>query len=242
MRISDLVTKVVGDKRRWRQYKARVAQLPRTTAPRRRASNATSCTPAGCRTARPRCGCSRTSPTCSSRAAANDSSVRAVVGDDPVEFVEAFIRNYDEGSWPQGAGALGQGDRRRRGGRSGGLAMTTPAASAPVIRVQGLEKSYQELEVLRGVDFEVERGSIFALLGSNGAGKTTVVRILSTLLRSDAGTAIVNGFDVAAQPAKVRSPSASRDSLPPSTTSSAGGRTSCWRPVAAPQGPGHDRG
>ena len=82
--------------------------------------------------------------------------------------------------------------------------MTAPAASAPVSRVQGLEKSYQELEVLRGVDFEVERGSIFALLGSNGAGKTTVVRILSTLLRSDAGTAIVNGFDVAAQPANVR--------------------------------------
>ena len=82
--------------------------------------------------------------------------------------------------------------------------MTAPAASAPVIRVHGLEKSYQELEVLRGVDFEVERGSIFALLGSNGAGKTTVVRILSTLLRSDAGTASVNGFDVAAQPANVR--------------------------------------
>jgi len=82
--------------------------------------------------------------------------------------------------------------------------MTTPAASAPVIRVQGLEKSYQELEVLRGVDFEVERGSIFALLGPNGAGKTTVVRILSTLLRSDAGRASVNGFDVAAQPANVR--------------------------------------
>jgi len=82
--------------------------------------------------------------------------------------------------------------------------MTTPTASAPVIRVQGLEKSYQELEVLRGVDFEVERGSIFALLGPNGAGKTTVVRILSTLLRSDAGRASVNGFDVAAQPANVR--------------------------------------
>ena len=48
--------------------------------------------------------------------------------------------------------------------------MTTPAASAPVIRVQGLEKSYQELEVLRGVDFEVER-SIFALLGSNGRAR-----------------------------------------------------------------------
>src|SRR5262249_60653776 len=62
----------------------------------------------------------------------------------------------------------------------------------------------KELRVLRGVDFEVERGSIFALLGSNGAGKTTVVRILSTLLKADTGIARVNGFDVAAQAAEVR--------------------------------------
>ena len=73
-----------------------------------------------------------------------------------------------------------------------------------MIHVQGLEKSYQEVHVLRGVDFDVARGSIFALLGSNGAGKTTVIRILSTLLRSDAGTTSVNGFDVARQPAQVR--------------------------------------
>lgn len=72
------------------------------------------------------------------------------------------------------------------------------------IRVHGLEKSYKELQVLRGVDFDVARGSIFALLGSNGAGKTTIIRILSTLLKSDAGTAIVNGFDVARQSARVR--------------------------------------
>ncbi len=72
------------------------------------------------------------------------------------------------------------------------------------IHVQGLEKSYGELEVLRGVDFDVARGSIFALLGSNGAGKTTVVRILATLLKADAGTASIDGFDVAAQPAEVR--------------------------------------
>jgi ABC-2 type transport system ATP-binding protein len=58
--------------------------------------------------------------------------------------------------------------------------------------------------VLRGVDFDVTRGSIFALLGSNGAGKTTVVKILSTLLKADAGTAGVNGFDVATQAAHVR--------------------------------------
>ena len=58
----------------------------------------------------------------------------------------------------------------------------------PAIRVQSIEKSYKELHVLRGVDFEVAPGSIFALLGSNGAGKTTIVRILSTLLRSDPAT------------------------------------------------------
>ncbi|MGY2032746.1 ABC transporter ATP-binding protein [Nocardia gipuzkoensis] len=80
--------------------------------------------------------------------------------------------------------------------------MTTQ--QAPAIRVQGLEKSYNKMEVLRGVDFDVERGSIFALLGSNGAGKTTVVKILSTLLKADAGTARVNGFDVATQPGNVR--------------------------------------
>lgn len=74
----------------------------------------------------------------------------------------------------------------------------------PAIQVQGLEKSYKELRVLRGVDFEVARGSIFALLGSNGAGKTTVVKILSTLLRADTGTARVNGFDVATRAADVR--------------------------------------
>jgi ABC-2 type transport system ATP-binding protein len=78
--------------------------------------------------------------------------------------------------------------------------MTTDVA----IHVRGLQKSYKELRVLRGVDFDVARGSIFALLGSNGAGKTTAVNILSTLLKPDAGTATVDGFDVAAQAANVR--------------------------------------
>jgi ABC-2 type transport system ATP-binding protein len=82
--------------------------------------------------------------------------------------------------------------------------MTMQSTADPAIRVQGLEKAYHELEVLRGVDFEVERGSIFALLGSNGAGKTTVVKILSTLLKADTGPASVNGFDVATQAAEVR--------------------------------------
>jgi ABC-2 type transport system ATP-binding protein len=72
------------------------------------------------------------------------------------------------------------------------------------IQVNGLQKSYKQLHVLNGVDFEVEKGSIFALLGSNGAGKTTIVKILTTLLQQDSGTATVNGFDVAAKPEHVR--------------------------------------
>jgi ABC-2 type transport system ATP-binding protein len=72
------------------------------------------------------------------------------------------------------------------------------------IQVKGLEKSFKDLQVLRGVDFEVAPGSIFALLGSNGAGKTTVVRILATLLKLDTGEVTVNGLDVATQPLEVR--------------------------------------
>jgi ABC-2 type transport system ATP-binding protein len=80
--------------------------------------------------------------------------------------------------------------------------MTT--ATAPALHVRGLEKSYKDLLVLRGVDFDVERGSILALLGSNGAGKTTIINILATLLRPDAGTVTVEGHDVVTQSAAVR--------------------------------------
>ncbi len=72
------------------------------------------------------------------------------------------------------------------------------------IQVKDLQKSYKKLNVLKGVNFTVEQGSIFALLGSNGAGKTTIVKILTTLLKQDGGTAIVNGFDVASKPDHVR--------------------------------------
>jgi ABC-2 type transport system ATP-binding protein len=72
------------------------------------------------------------------------------------------------------------------------------------IQVKGLQKSYKQLHVLKGVDFEVEKGCIFALLGSNGAGKTTIIKILTTLLKQDGGTAAVNGFDVASKPDNVR--------------------------------------
>ncbi|WP_045729362.1 ABC transporter ATP-binding protein [Pseudarthrobacter chlorophenolicus] len=83
-------------------------------------------------------------------------------------------------------------------------AVPEPAVREPAIRVRGIEKSFKDLQVLRGVDFDVAPGTIFALLGSNGAGKTTLVRILSTLLAADTGTATVNGCDVGAEPAGVR--------------------------------------
>lgn len=82
--------------------------------------------------------------------------------------------------------------------------MTTIQDRDFAIHVQGLTKSFKDVHVLRGVDFDVATGSIFALLGSNGAGKTTAIRILSTLLKGDTGTVSVNGFDVAKQPGKVR--------------------------------------
>ena len=73
-----------------------------------------------------------------------------------------------------------------------------------IIEVSGLEKWYKENHVLKDVSFTIDKGSIFALLGSNGAGKTTVIKILSTLLKSDGGSAVVNGFDVETNGGSVR--------------------------------------
>jgi ABC-2 type transport system ATP-binding protein len=72
------------------------------------------------------------------------------------------------------------------------------------ISVKGLKKSFKDKEVLYGVDFEVKRGEIFALLGSNGAGKTTIVNILSTLMKPDGGEVEICGFDVQRQSDHVR--------------------------------------
>ncbi len=76
--------------------------------------------------------------------------------------------------------------------------------TTPAIELAGLTKSYGDNTVLAGVDLRVPAGTIVALLGSNGAGKTTAVRILSTLLRADGGSATVDGHDVATDPAGVR--------------------------------------
>jgi ABC-2 type transport system ATP-binding protein len=80
----------------------------------------------------------------------------------------------------------------------------TDHVETPAIAVRGVQKSFADVHVLRGVDLEIARGSIVALLGSNGSGKTTMVKILSTLLKADAGTVLVNGHDVAAHGTQVR--------------------------------------
>ena len=74
----------------------------------------------------------------------------------------------------------------------------------PAIMVDGVRKSFGELNVLAGIDLRVASGSIHALLGPNGAGKTTLVRILATLTRADGGTARVAGFDVTTERHLVR--------------------------------------
>ena len=73
-----------------------------------------------------------------------------------------------------------------------------------IIKVKGLRKSFGKTKVLQGVDFEIQPGEIFALLGSNGAGKTTAIKIMSTLLGADGGSVTVDGHDVVKTPEKVR--------------------------------------
>src|ERR687888_1011272 len=69
------------------------------------------------------------------------------------------------------------------------------AAVAPVVSVRDLRKSYGELEAVRGISFELERGEVFGLLGPNGAGKTTTVEILEGYRRRDDGAVEVLGAD-----------------------------------------------
>jgi ABC-2 type transport system ATP-binding protein len=77
--------------------------------------------------------------------------------------------------------------------------------SEPLIRVEGVRRSFGDVHALAGVDLEVAAGSVLGLLGPNGAGKTTLVRILTTLLRPDGGRATVAGYDVVRDTAALRS-------------------------------------
>ncbi len=74
-----------------------------------------------------------------------------------------------------------------------------------MIRMESLAKHYGNLKAVDDLTLDIEENEVFGLLGSNGAGKTTTIHMLATLLKPTSGTAIVNGYDIVRQPAKVRS-------------------------------------
>lgn len=73
-----------------------------------------------------------------------------------------------------------------------------------IIEAEGLRKAFGKTQALDGVDLAAREGTVLGVLGPNGAGKTTAVRVLATLLRADAGTARIDGYDVVKQAAQVR--------------------------------------
>jgi ABC-2 type transport system ATP-binding protein len=79
-----------------------------------------------------------------------------------------------------------------------------PAAPVAAVHARGLTKRYGDTWALRGLDLDVTTGTVLGLLGHNGAGKTTAIRILTTLADPTAGTAAVAGHDVATHPDLVR--------------------------------------
>src|SRR5215472_16904781 len=80
----------------------------------------------------------------------------------------------------------------------------TEFSSDAAIWVEGLKKSFGDVQALRGIDLAVPRGTVLGVLGPNGAGKTTAVRILTTLLQPDSGRALVEGRDVVRDAPAVR--------------------------------------
>jgi ABC-2 type transport system ATP-binding protein len=81
---------------------------------------------------------------------------------------------------------------------------TMDESTTNAIEMRNLVKGYKGVPVLHDVSFTVSRGTVFALLGANGSGKTTTINVLTTLIKADGGRASVAGFDVAEQPSKVR--------------------------------------
>lgn len=73
-----------------------------------------------------------------------------------------------------------------------------------MIQIENLSKTYGKFSALKGISFEVKKGSVFGFVGPNGAGKSTTMQILSTLMASSGGRVYIGGYDVIKQPKAVR--------------------------------------
>src|SRR4030067_584074 len=73
-----------------------------------------------------------------------------------------------------------------------------------VIEAKGLQKQYDTVHAVRGLDLRVERGEIFGLVGADGAGKTTTIRMLCTLTLPSGGEAKVLGMDIVKEPERIK--------------------------------------
>jgi ABC-2 type transport system ATP-binding protein len=82
--------------------------------------------------------------------------------------------------------------------------VTAPVADASAVRTEHLRKTFGPLVAVDSLDLEIHRGEVFGLLGPNGSGKTTTIRMLCGLLEPTSGTATVAGFDVTREPEKVK--------------------------------------
>ena len=70
--------------------------------------------------------------------------------------------------------------------------MTTTTTAAPAIRADGLQRSFGDTLAIADLDLEVDEGAVFGLVGPDGAGKSTLIRMLATVLRPDAGLSLIH--------------------------------------------------
>ena len=80
----------------------------------------------------------------------------------------------------------------------------TPPQTSSAIAVDNITMQFGDVQALRGISFEVPKGTVLGLLGPNGAGKTTAVRVLTTIIKPTSGTAWINGTNVVEDPSLVR--------------------------------------
>ncbi len=85
-----------------------------------------------------------------------------------------------------------------------GAPSVSPTSSPPSVVVENVRKSFGKVHALNGITFSIQKGEVLALLGPNGSGKTTTVRVLSTLIKPDSGKATVDGKDVVSQSKEVK--------------------------------------